>query len=269
MAERLNWLKQRPTQWVNWHPMNGGLDGHLKLVAQLPQSRVHLLEANPLQRDLTQKALKALSPTRWWSKWLTPSGVNSVSLDPPAAKSMDMVWANMHLHTDADPLTTLKAWRQALKIDGVLMFSCLGPDSLLQLRGLYQQLGWPPPCASFTDMHDWGDMLIAAGFAQPVMDVERIQLSYQNLDVLLRDMRAWGRNLHPGRAKTPAPKAWRRALNEAFNNALRDSPQPGSFNLTFEIIYGHAVQPLPQVPLSGTSSISLDDMRSLLAQRKP
>jgi malonyl-CoA O-methyltransferase len=58
------------------------------------------------------------------------------------------------------------------------MFSCLGPDTLRELRALYAALGWPPPAHEFTDMHDWGDMLVASGFAEPVMDMERITLSF-------------------------------------------------------------------------------------------
>jgi malonyl-CoA O-methyltransferase len=64
----------------------------------------------------------------------------------------------------------MQRWHQALQVDGFLMFSCLGPDTLMEMRALYQALGWPQPTHAFTDMHDWGDMLLAAGFAEPVMD---------------------------------------------------------------------------------------------------
>jgi malonyl-CoA O-methyltransferase len=59
------------------------------------------------------------------------------------------------------------------------MFSCFGPDTLRELREhLPVALGWPAPAHEFTDMHDWGDMLAQAGFAEPVMDMERITLTF-------------------------------------------------------------------------------------------
>jgi malonyl-CoA O-methyltransferase len=88
-----------------------------------------------------------------------------------------MLWANMQLHMAADPQALIAQWQQALEVDGFLMFSCLGPDTLRELRAVYAALGWPPPAHEFTDMHDWGDMLVASGFAEPVIDMERITLS--------------------------------------------------------------------------------------------
>lgn len=55
---------------------------------------------------------------------------------------MDMLWANMLLHTAADPQTLIERWHKALKVDGYVMFSCLGPDTVQQLHRLYAELGW-------------------------------------------------------------------------------------------------------------------------------
>ena len=74
-------------------------------------------------------------------------------------------------HRKADPQTLLADWHKALKVNGFLMFSCLGPDTAIELREVYRQLGWPPAGHELTDMHDWGDMLVQAGFAEPVMDM--------------------------------------------------------------------------------------------------
>src|SRR5437667_54375 len=77
------------------------------------------------------------------------------------------------------PQALLAGWHQALKVGGFLMFSCLGPDTARELREVYAQLGWPPAGHELTDMHDWGDMLVQTGFAEPVMDMERITLTYE------------------------------------------------------------------------------------------
>ena len=55
---------------------------------------------------------------------------------------MDMLWANMQLHTAADPQTLIERWHKALKTDGYVMFSALGPDTVMQLHRLYADLGW-------------------------------------------------------------------------------------------------------------------------------
>ncbi len=98
----------------------------------------------------------------WWkpSRWTSPQ--TQFTLPPDG--SVQMLWANMALHPAADPQALLTHWQQALSVDGFLMFSCLGPDTLRELRALYQAMGWPAPAHAFTDMHDWGDMLV-----QPVL----------------------------------------------------------------------------------------------------
>src|SRR5205814_4613696 len=123
--------------------------------------------------------------------------------------------------------------------DGFLMFSCLGPDSLRELRGLYAQEGWPPPAHDFTDMHDWGDMLVGAGFAEPVMDMERITLTWESPQRLLAELRELGANLHPARFPALRGRRWRERLDEELARSLTGAD--GRLALTFEIIYGHAL----------------------------
>ena len=54
-----------------------------------------------------------------------------------------MLWANMALHMAAQPSELMARWHETLAVDGFLMFSCLGPDTLRELRALYRALGWP------------------------------------------------------------------------------------------------------------------------------
>ena len=88
------------------------------------------------------------------------------------AGAAQLLWANMGLHGAADPQALMRQWQRALAVDGFLMFSTLGPGSLTALQTLYRDQGWAPPFAPFVDMHDLGDMLVEAGFADPVMDQE-------------------------------------------------------------------------------------------------
>ncbi len=178
-----------------------------------------------------------------------------------------MLWANMALHTAAAPLQLIQAWHNALAVDGFLMFSCLGPDTCRSLRQLYADLGWGPSAHELTDMHDWGDMLVQAGFDQPVMDMERIELTFASPERAVQELRELGRNLHPQRFASLRGRAWQARLHEAMRQHLMRPD--GQLALTFEVIYGHALKPAPRVRLSEQSAISLRDMRSMLAQRKP
>jgi malonyl-CoA O-methyltransferase len=173
-----------------------------------------------------------------------------------------MLWSNMLLHLRADPEALMREWHAALAVDGFLMFSCLGPDTLRELRTLYAALGWPPPAHEFTDMHDWGDMLVHGGFAEPVMDMERITLAFETPQRLLQELRELGANLHPERFAALRGRGWRGRLEQALAQRLRAAD--GKLALTFEIIYGHALKPLPRPRMGEESAVALSDMRAML-----
>jgi malonyl-CoA O-methyltransferase len=174
-----------------------------------------------------------------------------------------MFWANMQLHNSADPQALLQTWHRTLAVDGFLMFSCFGPDTLRELRQVYAQAGWPEPAHEFTDMHDWGDMLVHAGFAEPVMDMERITLTYATPDRLLADLRSLGRNLHIQRFAGLRGRAWRQRLSELLLQ-LAKPQEDGRLALSFEIVYGHALKPQPRMKMGPQTEIGLDQMRQML-----
>lgn len=243
MQERLSWIVIPPGNWCDWDPVRGGMQAHQLVAAGLPK-------AEQWVHETTSAHARALARARmrrpWWQagRWLGPG----VHFAEPAPASMQMVWANMALHMTAQPQAMIAQWHQALGPDGFVMFSCLGPDTLRELRAVYARLGWPEPSHTFTDMHDWGDMLAAAGFAEPVMDMERIVLTFATPARLLRELRELGRNLHPGRFPALRGRRWRQRLEAAIVENLADEKNGGQFALTFEIIYGHAFKPTPSAP---------------------
>jgi malonyl-CoA O-methyltransferase len=256
MASRLSWIRLQPQQWLSWWPLHGGMTTHAQVQAQYPQATCFVTEASP-QRE--RKALAILQGP-WWQRWFKPNKVKST---PIQAGQMQMIWANMALHLSDDPQALLKQWHQALTVDGFLMFSCLGPDTLRELRDVYAQQGWPPPSHDFTDMHDWGDMLVHAGFAEPVMDMERITLTYESPERLLDELRQLGRNFHTQRFAGLRGRAWYQQLQRALL-ALASPQHDDRLVLTIEVIYGHALKPLPKIKMTGESVIALQDMRGLL-----
>jgi malonyl-CoA O-methyltransferase len=118
-------------------------------------------------------------------------------------------------------------------------------------------------------MHDWGDMLAETGFAEPVMDMERIVLTYADVGSLVTDLRGLGRNLASDRCATVRSRGWSKHWQQALNERLPRTPD-GRFSLTFEVIYGHAFKPVPRVAVAAESAIPIGSMREMLrASQKP
>ncbi len=268
MVERLQWINIQPKAWTHWGAVRGGRQAHTALLGKYPNSTCFLPLAGEFVAD---NAIKNIAKnTTQGDKWQLSKLSNlfksapKVNIATPPDGAVDMLWANMHLHNALEPQTLITQWHKALATDGFLMFSCLGPDTLRELRGMYEKLNWPVPSHQFTDMHDWGDMLIQAGFAEPVMDMERIVLTYETPQKLLQDLRELGRNLHPDRFPALRGKAWKAKLEAALHEHLTDPAEGGRLKLTFEVIYGHAMKPKPRVKLSEQSAVSLRDMREML-----
>lgn len=257
MQDRLQWITLQPASWCHWGAVRGSMAAHRQLAEKYPKASCYVTEATPAR---SRRAAAQVAGS-WWkpSNW----GRGAVMVEAPPAASVDMLWANMALHESADPQALLAQWHRALKVGGFLMFSCLGPDTAVELRDVYRQLGWPPAGHDLTDMHDWGDMLVQTGFAEPVMDMERIRLTYETPARLLRELGELGRNFHPARFQGLRGRGWKTRLEALLAERLpRDAD--GRMSLTFEVIYGHALKPQPRVRLSASSAVSIGDMRSML-----
>jgi malonyl-CoA O-methyltransferase len=264
MEERLQWIRLQPKRWLDWAPVNGGLATHAAVRARYPKANCLAIETSGLR---LQKAKVALT-NPWWTVWKRQSvSVADLANSLQQQEAFDMVWANMALHTAVAPQSLLRAWHSLLATDGFLMFSSLGPDTLRELQPIYQDMGWGDPSHAFTDMHDWGDMLVQAGFAEPVMDMERITLTYATPSDLLKDLRLLGRNLHHQRYQNLRGRGWRQSLESALWT-LAKPDQGGRLVLTVEVIYGHALKPLPKVKLAKQSSVTLAQMKTLLSQSR-
>ena len=257
MLDRLQWIKLQPRVWTHWGALRGGLQAHAALAARYPDAACFVVEA---QVKRAQEAIKNIAK-KWWNPHRWMSGVTHFEATP--AGTADMLWANMALHESADPQALLAGWRDALKVDGFLMFSCLGPDTVREIRELYAALGWPPAGHELTDMHDWGDMLVQGGFAEPVMDMERLTLTYASPARLLQERRELGRNFHPARFPALRGRGWQARLEQALGQHLVVGAD-GRLSLTFEVIYGHALKAQPKIKVSAHSAVSVQDMRAML-----
>jgi malonyl-CoA O-methyltransferase len=267
MAERLEWIVQAPSSWVDWSALLGGLQAHRSVAQRYPQAQPWLAG------EQTEAALAALAPAdrpgAGWAIWRRRQTAPLAPLPWTAdGAGVGMVWANMALHLAPDPQAQLAQWRDMLAVDGFLMFSCLGPDTGRELRALYAELGWPAPAAPWVDMHDLGDMLVQAGMAEPVMDMERFTLTYASAERLLRDLRETGRNLSQQRPAGLRGRRHRQALLEALERRLPRTAD-GQLGLTVEVIYGHAYRPTPRVSLAAATTVTEAEMRQMLRRGSP
>jgi len=240
----------------------------------LGRSRRPLLERFPGARwtgiDLSAGLVRAgrsqqrqqLGLARWWridSGWVVADAARL----PLADGAVDLVYSNLMLHWHPTPHVVFPEWKRVLRVDGLLLFSCFGPDTLTELRAAIGRVLPRTRPMPFVDMHDFGDMMVASGFAAPVMDVEKLTLTFADPRELLSEVRALGGNPREDRpAALPSGRQARRLLDALAERRDAD----GRIRLTFEVAYGHAWKPAPKT--AGTSSVSVEALREQLVQAR-
>ncbi len=177
LAAKLEPIRIEPLDWVDWSAWLGG--GQSVVAQRYPQARRWVVEPTPALAERSR--LSARAEAGWLGRLLSAQPVvltEPVSQAPWPKAGVQMLWANMTLHGAPDLKALMSTWCRHLSIGGFLMCSGLGPDTARELRGLYRDLGWPMPTIDFIDMHDLGDELLQAGFSDPVMDMERLTLTW-------------------------------------------------------------------------------------------
>lgn len=258
MLERLQWFREPPSSWLHWEPIQGGEVAHRLLAQHLAPAPAYLHAA---QLDHARKRLQDHAESKLWkpSAWFR----SSVLPEAKGDTEVGMLWANMLLHHEAQPLALMARWHRHVQTGGFLMLSALGPDSLRELRQVHDRHGWPPPAHAFTDMHDVGDMLLESGFAAPVMDMERIELTFSSATAMAQELRLLGRNLSAQRFAHLRARGWHRRWCDALENDMSRDPA-GRLVLSFEIVYGHAFKPQPRATGPKVQKVSLDSLRASL-----
>lgn len=194
----------------------------------------------------------------WWKNLLARRSLAAVCADieclPVADASVGMVWSNLALQWVNDLQQAFAEMQRVLAPGGLLMFSTFGPDTLKELRMAYQGTDRHTHVNHFIDMHDIGDMLVHSGFADPVMDMEVLTLTYADVRELMRDLKAIGaHNVTQGR---PAALSGRSRL-EAMARNYETFRRGGKLPATFEVVYGHAWKPQPRVSPTGQRIIEI------------
>lgn len=215
--------------------------------------------ARIVELDLSEGMLSRRSPSRWrlwpWPGHSMPRSAVCADLQqlPLAAASFDLIWSNFVLHWMDDLAGTLTQMYRVLRPGGLLMFSMFGPDTLKELRSASTEALFQ--VNQQVDLHDIGDTLIRCGYADPVMDMEIVTMTYSDVPTLLRDLRAHGSiNLAGSTTKVLGGRHdYQEVLSryEKFRRADKRLPA------TCEIIYGHAWRPQPRISLKGARVIDI------------
>ncbi len=264
MAERLDLIKYTPDSLLDagcgtgddllllhWRYPQARLSGVDLSAAMLAAARAKLSAAQPAWRRLLER-LSAAKPVAQFD-------CADFAALPQADDSLGLLWSNLALHWHPQPAKVLAEWRRVLQTDGLLMFSCFGPDTFRELRTAFSGIDDLPHTLAFADMHDLGDLLVQAGFATPVMDMERITVTYSSPEKLLADVRAFGGNPLANRRRGLLGRDAYQRLLEALD-AQRNAD--GKIPLSFEILYGHAVKPATSITADGSAIVRF-------APRKP
>ncbi len=255
LAERLAWFKLEAQRVVLWQGLAGG--GAQALRERFPQAVQVWVEESPW----LEVARRQAAP--WWQPWRKGRTEWQQPQHVPTGQAQ-LLWANLGLLGTATPDVLFQSWQSALAPEGFLLFSTLGPDSFKELRALYAAQGWGPAGPDWIDLHDLGDALLRSGFSDPVMDQERITLTWADGEALWCDLAALGGNLAQGRFAGLRSPRWKARWVAAAEAALRGAD--GRLSLTLEFVCGHAIRPQPRLP--GESTVSLDSLKQQLTQRR-
>jgi len=174
----------------------------------------------------------------WWQRPLCVCG-DAESL-PFRDDSFDFIFSNLMLQWCIDLPAALAELRRVLAPGGLLLFTTLGPDTLIELRASWEVVDGYVHVNPFMDMHDVGDALLQARWAEPVMDSEHITVTYRDLGTLMQDLKQIGaHNMNRDRARGLTGKRRFQAFVAAYERLRRDGVLPS----TYEVVYGHAWSP--------------------------
>ncbi|MDC8444420.1 MAG: malonyl-ACP O-methyltransferase BioC [Nitrosomonas sp.] len=239
MFGRLELIKYMPDRILDAGSGTGY--GSRKLAKRYPESQLLAADiAVGMLRQSRSQEERQRSGSRFWP-FRKKSGAHYACVDieqlPFKDESIDMVWSNLTLQWCNDLDRTFREINRVLSADGLIMFSTLGPDTLKELRHAFAREDQYAHVNRFVDMHDIGDLLVHNRFATPVMDMEYITLTYDDVLGVMRDLKAIGAHTvvqgkHPG---LTGKAKWQRIVAQYETFRVN-----GKLPATFEVVYGHA-----------------------------
>jgi malonyl-CoA O-methyltransferase len=180
---------------------------------------------------------------------------------PLATASVDLVFSNLMLQWCDELAAPLAEARRVLAPGGLFACSTLGPDTLHELRAAWAEVDDDSHVNRFLDLHDVGDALVRAGFAEPVLDVERVELTYADTTALMRDLKAIGaHNATRGRPRGLTGRARMEKMRIAYERFRRNGRLPASFEVVYATAWGGGDRAIASVR-DGEARVPADAIR--------
>ncbi len=239
LLERLEWVRTNPKRVMDLGAGTGeacaGLQKHY------PEAQIIAADFSPAMLREAQRLERASQ--------LVASDALAL---PFAAESMDLVFSSSTLQW-CDPLAqALQEIRRVLRAGGLLMFATYGPDTLSELRQAQQAIGLEGGVNDFIDMHPIGDLLLEQGYQDPVLDTERLDVSYSSVRDLAQELKGIGSSRMEQKTDLPALRRFWSALEKAYPRH-----DDGRIHATYEIIYGYALAPSENLSETDTVAVPL------------
>ncbi len=248
LLERLDLIRMRPTRILDLGAGTG-------VFSKALQQRYH--KAQVVALDL---ALAMLRHTRRRGGWLRKPACVCADGErlPFADDSFDFIFSNLMLQWCMDPEPVFTELRRVLAPGGLLLFTTFGPDTLMELRASWEAVDGHTHVNRFIDMHDVGDALMHARWAEPVMDSERITVTYRELRTLMQDLKQLGaHNVTAGRPRGLTGRQRLMQVTQAYERFRSDGVLPASY----EVVYGHAWSPLNKQDGAGAVDVTLSGLQ--------
>lgn len=246
MIERLELIRAEPARMLDLGCGQGR--SFAALAKRYPKARLAGADLSHAALSVAHAAWRGPNSS-WWRSLI---GARSIGPDlvqasftalPFCDASFDMLFSNLALHYVSDPAVAFAEWARVATEQGLLMFSCFGPDTLKEVRAAWAGVAQEPVVIPFVDMHDLGDMLLESGFAAPVVDMEFLTLTYTSVDAMLADLRAVTGNPLPARTRGLSG----RQRFERARRAVESMRGPdGLLRVTIELVNGHAWRATPR-----------------------
>ena len=248
LVERLDYIRLQPRRILDLGAGTG-----LFTAALLKRYR----KADVVALDIAERMLQRVQARGGWFRKPQCVCADAETL-PFADDSFDFIFSNLMLQWCTDLESTLAELRRVLAPGGLLMFTTFGPDTLMELRASWEAVDGYTHVNAFIDMHDVGDALVTTQWAEPVMDSERITVTYRKLPVLMQDLKHIGaHNVTAGRPRGLTGKRHMQQLGDAYERFREDGVLPASY----EVIYGHAWSPVNKYAVAAGNEVPLASLQ--------
>jgi len=251
LVERLDLIRCQPSRVLDLGAGTG--EGSLALLQRYPATEMVALD---IAESMLQRARQRGGDDRRLA-----CVCGEAEHLPFADGSFDFIFSNLMLQWCNELEPVLVELQRILAPGGLLLFTTFGPDTLMELRASWSEVDNHTHVNTFMDMHDIGDALLHTRWEEPVIDTERITVTYREVAALMQDLKHIGaHNVTSGRPRGLTGRQRLQQVIEAYEQFRHEEVLPASY----EVVYGHAWSPEGKPPAAGTAEVALDTI-----QRRP